>query len=156
MSWKEIETKTGKTVSLNGDKLQKLEDEKRVSAPVLQKEAENNKPFQPVHFQEIRGTGIFEAEFGVKGRDLIFHFWPDGYHHGERSGTTHPDFKKGFKANLQKALEDEFGKGRTSVESDPDMGAMFAKAFGVSDDLFLRKRAIQVCTELYKSLGGTP
>src|SRR3954463_8140201 len=82
---------------------------KKDSLPKVQKEANDGvRPFKTVDFQPVKSPNIYEAEFGVKEEDVIFHFWPWNYHMLERQGHRTPEFPKGFQIKLLEALEDSF------------------------------------------------
>ena len=151
--WKEVETRSGKPVHVSIERSASLTEAKKVSAPVLEKEASEAKTFASIKFQEVRGVDKFEGEFGVKAGDLIFHFWPDRYHEMERLSTS-VHLPKTFLPVLTKSLTSEFGDGRFEVSEDKDVGAVFVKVYGLGNDLFWRTRAVNLCTELYKGLGG--
>jgi hypothetical protein len=144
------------TVGVDAQKANEYDQAKAEGLPVVTKEAEGGiKPLDPVKFQPVRSPGIFEAEFGVKGKDLIFHFWPDGYHKADRNSLAPPAFKKDFLQRLTKTMVDTFTKERVLIEEDRDMGAFFVKAHGWGENDSYREISIKVCEIFHKAMGGT-
>lgn len=135
----------------------KLFDEvKRASLPVVQKEADGGvRPFKTVELQPVKGVNTFEAEFGVKGEDVIFHVWPWGYHDADRKeGARLPEFKKGFDQVLKAAMGKVFGEGRIELSFDGDMGAWFVLAKGFSSNQFHRNICLDAAKALHDAMGG--
>lgn len=155
MHWKELDTKSRTNIPVDEAKARIL-DEAKKELPVVQREADGGvRPFETVQYQPIQGVGIFEAEFGVKKEDVIFHFWPWGYHASERAGESRrPTFRKGFDQELKKAVEGEFRNHRAEVFEDPDVGAWFVRVIGGANFQFHRQMCINAVTSLYKALGG--
>lgn len=123
--------------------------------PVIQKEEQGGaKPIDLIEFQPVRSKGIFESEFASKGEDLIFHFWPWGYHEADRSNRPTPTFHKYFETSLKTEFCKVFGDHRVVMSLDSDVGAWFVKAIGWGQHEFARKNAIEACTNLHRSLGG--
>lgn len=156
----EQQTETRKTSAATEAKAKEY-DEAKKSLPVVQKEADAGvRPFSTVEFQPIKGVNTFEAEFGVKGDDVIFHFWPWGYHDVERSNENVanarrlPIFEKGFEDKLKKVLAKTFGESRCDVSFDSDMGAWFVKARGAGLNQFNRELCIEAATNLHSEMGG--
>lgn len=155
MNWQEFKTKTMEQMDVSKEKSDILDKEKRTSLPVIEKEASAGvKPFEQIRLQEVQAHGFYLGEFGVKGDDVIFHFWPDGYHEAQRKGIRPPNFRAGFEDNLKKALSSSFEPNRCKVELDMDMGAYFVKANGYGLSQFNRKMSIEVCQKLYELMGG--
>lgn len=153
-TWREIHTETRQEIDVTREKAKSLEDEK-LGLPKLQKEADQGlKPIQPIRFQPINGTDYFEAEFGVRGNDIIFHFWPWKYHETERNGRPVPRFHKGFASILVSTMGTVFDPMRVEIYEDRDVGAWFVKAIGYGTNTFHRDLSIKAVTELYKALGG--
>lgn len=126
---------------------------KKKEVPLMQREAESGtKPFEPLKFQPVRSPK-YEAEFALKGDDVIFHFWPPGYHQAEAAGQRTPNFQKGFEGLLRGCLKDTFGT-RFDLENDDDLGAFSAKAKGFGLNQFHRELAIKLCEKLHYALGG--
>src|SRR5687767_9711082 len=120
---------------------------------VIEEEARaGDKLIEPVNFQPVRSPGNYEAEFAAKGDDIIFHFWPDGYHDAQNKGKHPPRFKKDFGHHLFVAMSATFGPRRLEIENDDDMGAIFVKATGYGTNQFFRTMAISVCEDLHKKL----
>lgn len=155
MSWEEMETKTGKPVAMTPTKEQALEAEKALSMPVVVKEASRGtRPFEPVHPQAVRSPGIYEGEFIVKDGDLIFHFWPHGFHEAQRRGIATPRFGPSFDTSLKSVMRSVFNDHRVEVSYDGDMGAWFARAKGWAENQFHFDLSVEACTKLHKALGG--
>ena len=131
------------------------EKAKADSLPRVQKEAgEGVRPFKQVDVQPVRSPKLYEAEFGVKGEDVIFHFWPWNYHVAEKQGHRTPDFPRGFETFLVKALGDAFEAKRIEMEKDEDVGAIFVRCRGYGNNQFHRELCIRACEKLHKLLGG--
>lgn len=124
--------------------------------PVLEREEQQGaKPIEPLEFQPVRSPGIYEAEFAKKNDDLIFHFWPYGYHTAERAGIATPRFIPEFDTGLRKSFSDVFGAHRIEVNRDEDVGAISIKAFGWGGNDSYRKLAIEACEKTHLALGGS-
>lgn len=154
-SWVEMDQATRQVISKDPSRSKEFEGEKANSLPVIEKESGKGAAlFDPIKFQPVVGTGIYEAEFGVKNGDVIFHFWPHGYHAADAAGRATPSFKNGFKDALKSVAEKEFGKNRIELKDDRDVGALFLRAIGWAESQFHRQLSVKVCETLYKSLGG--
>lgn len=149
-------TWTRKTGSGEAERLESeaYEAARAEGLPPIEKE-KGGRGFQPVDFQPVRSPGHYEGEFAVKDDDLLFHFWPYGYHLTEKLGNPLPPFKSGFSEKLFAVLEDVFGRGRCDLSHDPDMGAWFARAKGYGVNQFHRELAIRACEKLHFALGGS-
>lgn len=152
MPWTEKEAQ-----SLNGsqntssERTQVLNETREKFLPIAQKEAAAGaKPIQPIDFQPVKSPGNYEAEFAVKGDDVIFHFWPWGYHDAERRGTALPRFQKDFIDKLNMSMAKTFGSHRLQISEDQDMGAFFVKAVGFGTNQFHRKLCIEACENLHQ------
>lgn len=163
MEWTERETQTRQQLDVSEARARILNEEKRVSLPVFQKESDGAKPFEKVDFQPIKGVGTFEAEFGVKGEDVLYHFWPWGHHEVERKNGVNEDgpfaqrlprFPSDFEKTLSHAMAAAFGQGRCDVKWDPDMNAWFVRANGYGTNQFHRDLCIQAAQILHKAMGG--
>jgi hypothetical protein len=156
MSWL-AKNASNMPLEMTAQKEQEYDKAKAEGLPVVEKEAEGGvKPFDSVKFQPVRSPGIFEAEFGVKGKDLIFHFWPDGYHKSDRNEHTTPAFKRDFLQHLTKVMGDVFNKERILIEEDRDMGAFFIKAHGWGESDSFRELSIKACEKFHSAMGGEP
>lgn len=132
-----------------------LDETRESSLPIVSKEADiGAPPFEPIKFSPVIGTDIFEGEFAVKNEDVIFHFWPHGYHAADAAGRTTPSFKKGFPETLKVVFEKEFGKGRIEIQDDRDMGALFVRATGWAANQFHREISVKALRELFVAMGG--
>jgi hypothetical protein len=157
MPWAEMQTNSGAEIAVTAEKERELNKAKEEGAPVIVKEASAGmKPFDPVEYQPVRSPDIYEGEFGVKGSDLIFHFWPANYHNAERAGKALPRFKPGFDVVLKQVFTDAFGAGVSRVEvfHDPDVGAFCVLAHGWGDNQYHRELSIKACEALHQALGG--
>jgi hypothetical protein len=114
-----------------------------------------DKLVDPIIFQPVKSPGNYEAEFAIKGDDLIFHFWPSGYHDAQDKGFTTPHFKRDFSYHLVKVMSDSFSANRIEVENDEDMGAIFVKASGYASNQFYKDMAIMACEKLHKALSDS-
>lgn len=153
MPWTEKDPKSSNGVhSPDNERAQLLSKTKEEFLPIAEKEASaGDKGVAPISFQPVKSPGTYEAEFAVKGEDVIFHFWPWGYHEAERRGETLPRFKRGFQNFLIKAMSEAFDPKRLVVEDDKDMGAIFVKATGFGTNQFYRNLCIDACERLHKS-----
>lgn len=153
--WLEKDQQTKQIQGADSKRTAELNTEKATSLPVIFKETQAGAPpFDPMKFQPVIGTDIFEAEFAVKGPDLIFHFWPYNYHSTDAAGSSTPSFKKGFKEQLLRSFESIFGKNRIVIKDDSDMGALFVKAVGWADNQFYKEQAIRAFKHFYTDMGG--
>lgn len=157
MSWTEREVATGKEVDVTADKARMLDEVRKSSLPIVQKESESGvRPFETVKLQPVKGIGTFEAEFGLKGDDVIFHFWPYGYHDADRNeGMALPQFPKNFMKILNDAMAKVFNIDRVELALDADVGAWFVKAKGYAQNQFHRNLCIEAVTVLHRALGGS-
>lgn len=157
MNWIEKEAETNKITTADAARTKVLEDEKQASLPFIVKESnEGVRPFSQIELQPVKSPGIYEGEFGVKGNDIIFHFWPSGYHAAERRGVASPKFPPEFEAKLKQAMDGEFEARRVVVEQDRDMGSYFVRAVGWAESQFHRDLCIKACEKLHSLLGGQP
>lgn len=142
-------------VAVDAQKKNEYDKAKAESLPAITKEAEGGvRPVEPVKFQPVRSPGIYEAEFGVKEKDIIFHFWPDGYHNADRDGRAIPAFKKDFLKNLTLSMHEIFHPNRITIEEDKDMGAFFVKAHGWGENDNYREISIKACEAFHHRMGG--
>lgn len=157
MTWMRQDSETHEVSGVDREKEAIYEKAKAEGLPIVTKESESGvKPFETMKFQPVRSPGIYEAEFGVKGKDLIFHFWPDGYHKAERDEKRVPEFKKNFFSMLSKAMGGIFGTNRILIKDDGDVGAFFVQAHGWGESDNHRELAIKACEEFHKDMGGVP
>lgn len=157
MSWLEKNIETNAVSQTDAARTKVLDEARAETLPTVLKEADSGqKPFKPIELQPVKSPGIYDAEFGVKGTDVIFHFWPSGYHAAERRGAASPQFKPGFEATLKKVMGDVFDARRVVIESDPDVGALFVRAHGWGEAQFHRDLCIKACEQLHAAMGGEP
>lgn len=155
MSWIERDIKTNKDAVANSERAQVLDKERATSLPTIVKEASEIRPFEPVRPQPVISPGIFEGEFLIKKNDIVFHFWPYGYHEADRKSLAAPKFHKKFPAVLASVMRDTFGESRVSLSEDADVGAWFVRAMGWGDNVFARELCVKACGRLHKDLGGS-
>jgi hypothetical protein len=147
------ETRDNKAVSPELEK--EYEKAKKETLPRVVKESDEGvRPFIPVEFQPVRSPEHYESEFGVKGNDIIFHFWPWNYHLNEKSDRPTRSFARGFETFLVQAMGDAFDIKRVEISKDEDMGAYFVKANGYATNQFHRDLCIRACEKLHNLLGG--
>jgi hypothetical protein len=157
MSWLEKNTETNEVAAPNAAREQILDEARAEGLPTIKKEADAGvKPFATVQLQPVKSPGIYEAEFGVKDADVIFHFWPSGYHAAERRGAAAPRFKDGFEAAVKKVMGDTFDPNRVAMDTDPDVGALFVRAKGWGEAQFHRDLCIKACEQIHAAMGGEP
>lgn len=153
MDWVEQKTQTRENVEVTEAKA-KLLNEVKKDLPVVQKEADGGvRPFEALKLQPILGSNTFEAEFGVKGDDVIFHFWPWGYHDAERKNERPPHFLPDFEKKLMAAMTEIFK--RAEVSKDEDVGAFFVRIPSGAEYQFHRDMSIKAVSAFHVSLGGT-
>lgn len=155
MSWTEREQNES-AKSASAERQDQLNAAKAEVLPIAQKEAASGKKgFEPIDFQPVKSPGNYEAEFAVKGEDIIFHFWPWGYHDAQDKSRALPRFRKEFSSFLAVSMEKAFGNPkRLQIEEDRDMGAYFVKATGFAINPFHRNLCIEACEDLHKRLEG--
>lgn len=132
-----------------------LDNERATSLPVVSKEVEAGAPaFQPMKFNPVVGTNVFEGEFATKGNDIILHFWPYGYHAADAAGRPTPAFHRDFRETLKSTFEKEFGKGRVVIKDDRDMGALFVQILGWASNQFHRDVTVKALKTFFTNMGG--
>jgi hypothetical protein len=157
MSWLEKNVETNAVGKTDAARSKILDEAREENLPTIQKEANaGTKPFIPVQLQPVKSPGIYEAEFGVKGQDVIFHFWPSGYHAAEHRGVAPPRFAAGFEATLKKVMGEVFDEKRVTIENDLDVGALFVRATGWGEAQFHRDLCIKACEKFHAAMGGEP
>jgi hypothetical protein len=157
MSWTKRDQETAAISPVTGEAANSYDKAREEALPVFKKEVELNatQTLKPVDFQPVRSPGIYEAEFGVKYNDLIFHFWPWNYHSELKAGKNPPRFKAGFEDALRKVMDVEFGNHRVELKNDEDVGAFSVKCFGFGQNQFHREMAIKACEALHLAMGGS-
>ncbi len=149
MSWKEQQAETRVVQDVDPIRANVLDNVKKENLSIVQKEADDGvRPFETVHFQPIKGIDTFEAEFGVKGDDVVIHIWPYGYHDADRDSGPLPNFNRSFESFLRRLVSNAFGEHRVQISYDGDVGAWFVIAKGFSSNQFYR----DLCIEMFKSL----
>ena len=157
MPWLEKNSETNEVGKTDAARSKILDETREENLPVIKKESDaGQKPFTPVQFQPVKSPGIYEAEFGVKGSDIIFHFWPSGYHAAEHRGAAAPKFQAGFETQLKLVMAGIFDTNRIKIDSDPDVGALFVRAIGWADNQFYRDLCIKACEQVHAAMGGEP
>lgn len=158
MQWLEKNQETEEISPADMAREKVLNLEKETSLPAIRKEAEAGTLAlpEPIKFQPVKSPGIYEAEFGVKGKDVIFHFWPFGYHIADASGKVPPRFPKDFLPKLTKIMNETFNVARVEIKDDRDMGALFVKALAWADSQFYRELCVKACQALHDAMGGEP
>lgn len=155
MAWNEQEMRGRKPLTVTPERAAVLDMARSEALPVVKKEVgTGDKSVEPIKFQSVLSPGIFEAEFGTRGDDIIFHFWPWGFHEAERLGKPRVAFTPGFGAALSQALVDVLDGLHVHVEEVRDMGSWYASATGYAKKQFWRELAIKAITRLHHDLGG--
>jgi hypothetical protein len=155
MHWIEHDNTTNKLSAADQERAALLDKVKKEALPTVKREEESGAPeFDPVEFTKIKGPGIFEAEFGRKNNDLIFHFWPAGYEKAVREERARPPFRLKFKETLQQVMEAAFEKRRVVVSEDQDVGAIFVRCSGWGSHQYLRENSIKACEKFFTAMGG--
>lgn len=156
--WKEKYANSRDIADSSPDKEKLFEETKAGSYQVFDNEARSvgngGRPIKPIVFQPVRSPGIYEGEFGEKDGDLIFHFWPDGYHR-DHQGEFLPGFGRGFESALRDSVKESFPTAQSELSFDRDMGAWFVRVYRGSDLPFNRQLCIGACESVHKRMGGT-
>jgi hypothetical protein len=152
MSWTELDHASRAPLPVSSERERELDKAKEDAIPKVAGEVE--KPFTVLEFQPVISPGIYDGEFALKGKDIIFHFWPYGYEQAVRDGKPRPSFPSTFKLCLEKAMAEAFTKERFEMSFDRDVGSWFVKALGWGDTLFGRELAIKACERVHFDLGG--
>lgn len=150
--WTEQEQASRSPLEVSAERARELDEAKRDALPHVL--AEGDRPFDRIHFQPVISPGIYEAEFALKGPDIIFHFWPYGFRKAIEQGKARPAFKTAFKPILEKILHGTFTEHRTKMDFDRDIGSWFVKVSGWGDHQFARELAIKACEMVHLELGG--
>lgn len=156
MYWKEQLSGLKDKISIVDDKRAKeLDTEKETSIPAIESEP-SYKTFDPIRPQPIISPKIYEAEFLVKGNDVIFHFWPHGYHEADDLNKILPRFPKMFQSILKESMSEVIANNSVSlaIEEDKDMGAWFIKANNLAINPMYKDLCIKVCEMIHKKMGG--
>lgn len=128
---------------------QELDSTRDELLPLADREARSgDKPFEPIDFQPVKSPGHFEAEFALKGNDVIFHFWPWGFHEAQERGAIPPRFLSLLPEYLAESLSKEYGS-KAQLSADEDMGALFVRVPEAGINQFWREIAIKVCEHLH-------
>ena len=155
--WTEQDMETRKVSKADAERASLLDLVKKENLPTIKKEAESGGPgFKPIDFQPIRSPGIYEAEFAVKEKDIIFHFFPHGYARAAHQNLATPPFKPGFLKVVKEQLALVFDAHRVDIQEDKDLGGISAKARGWGDSSYARDLCIKVCEAIHKKMGGEP
>lgn len=153
--WHERDQKTGHQGIASEEKARELDAAKKEQLPSLATETSGVRPFEQIRFQPVHAHGLFDAEFAVKGKDIIFHFWPYEFHKAQKEmWTRDPKFPKQFPDKLKEAMKKSFAPNRTEQTYDEEMSAYFVKAVGYGEAMSPFVLATDVCRELYRLLGG--
>lgn len=152
-TWVERNNETQVTAKVTEDRERDLNKARDESIPMVTRD-QSRKDLTPLEFQPVKSPGIYEGEFAVKDEDLIFHFWPYGYHKAERDGHARPRFRPGFDKWLADVMGSVFSPNRIEIKHDEDVGAWFVRASGYGTNQFHRKLCIKACELLHTALGG--
>lgn len=156
MAWLEKDQTTDQIAEADAERAKLLNEVKKGSLPTIRKESElGAPPFKELELQPVKSPGIYEAEFGVKDANVIFHFWPWGYHAADVAGRATPKFSKDFLPKLTRIMGETFDPKRVEIKEDPDVGAIFVKALSWGESQFHRELSVKACEALHKALGGT-
>lgn len=154
MTWKEKQTGDRTNVFDASPERARLYDlEKSTTLPIIGKEP-GKKPFEAVKAQPVRSPGIYEAEFIAKDGDVVFHFWPEGYHKAEEEGRNPPHFPPTFSKAMQSAISKVMAPSKVDISEDRDMGAWFVRVHGLATKPFQFDLCVKACEEVHKAMGG--
>ena len=155
-TWRERDLETGVEGEASLPRAKELTEAREAALPAIQREAERGKkPFTALAFQPVKSPGLYEGEFGKKEMDVIFHFWPYGYHEADRKSLAAPRFPTNFEKHLTDTMGASFGPHRILVRNDLDMGAFYVRAYGWSEQQFWFDLSVKACQALHKALGGS-
>ncbi len=154
MNWSVMRERAGAVEAASQKAADDYDGLKKELAPVMEKEAVIRQDLEPIHFQPVRSPGIYEAEFGQKREDILFHFWPYGYHAADNDKKVLPRFPNGFPSVLLRVMTEIFKEGRVEMSYDADMGSWFVKAKGWGSSMFARELSIKACEGVHKGMGG--
>jgi hypothetical protein len=155
MSWKQqlVGSGNGEVRETPAELAKVYDAEKETGIPVLRRDAVD-KPFEPISFQPVTSTNIYEAEFGVTGKDVVFHFWPYNFHLHESVNKIPPRFPKHFPAVLKKSMEDTMSPSTVQILDDREMGAWFVRVVNLAEKPFHRELSIKACEAVHSGMGG--
>lgn len=153
-TWKEKLANSRDVYDSDPERAKIFEMEKEKSLPIISRDLDK-KEFEPVRPQPVISKGIYEAEFSVRGKDVLFHFWPYGYHEADDLNKVPPRFHRGFQQVLRFAMEKVMSPSKVELSEDRDMGAWFVKVVGLADNPFHRELSIKACEAIHKDMGGT-
>lgn len=153
MSWS-VKT-TGVAEVKTAEKPAEYDAAKKELLPAAERESGKDKALQPIEFQPVKSPNNYEAEFARKDGDVLFHFWPWGYHEAQDSQKFLPRFRPHFETFLRASLAETYGQNRYEVTEDPDMGAYFIRIPSGGLNQFYREMAIKLCEMLHKMYGGS-
>ena len=154
MNWKEqLASSRNNVTDVPFERAKVYDSEKEVSLPVISRE--DQKPFEQVRPQPVISPGIYEAEFMTKGGDVIFHFWPYGYHNAEELDKIPPRFQRSFPGLMKEAMTKALSPTVLEIQEDRDMGAWFVRAKSLADKPFARDLAVKAMEAVHKIMGGT-
>jgi hypothetical protein len=154
-TWQAQDPESRKALPVTQQHAKELDTARDEAVPVLEKEAGRGEiPFAPVKLQPVKSPGIYEAEFGVKDGDLIFHFWPYGYGAAKRGGLAAPRFKGNFEKILKDVMERNFGEKRIKGEYVQEEGSWYVRAIGWGNSQFWYDLSVKACEQLHFALGG--
>lgn len=155
MAWLEKSTDQAQASRPEAAREKELDKTKEESLPVVKRQVSKGElPIKPVKLQPVKSPDIYEGEFGIKDGDVIFHFWPYGYHEAERNRHAAPHFKPEFAQQLTSVMATEFGGHRIQVLEDADLGAFCVIAKGWAAQQFHYEMSVRACEKLHKALGG--
>jgi hypothetical protein len=159
MDWVERQSDTGMAMEVTPEKARVLDKARDEGLPVVEKEAARGQvPLDPIRFTPVRSPGIYEAEFARKDSDLVFHFWPYGYHEADRNSRPTPRFVPKFEHYMRILAVAEFGLvggGSPAFHEDKDMGAWCMTVPGWGEKQFFHEVAVKFCEKLHHALGGS-
>ena len=156
MSWVERQMDTGVATNVAADKAHMLDQAKAEGLPVVEKEAARGQmPIDPVRFTPVKSPGIYEAEFAKRDSDVIFHFWPYGFHQAHREGKRPPGFVRNMLVSSRQVMVEQFGESACEFHSDADMGALSVKVKGLGEKQFFHELSVKALEKLHYALGGS-
>lgn len=156
MSWTSQDPETRVEIPVSKEQAFIYDEARREGKPIVEREAARGQmPLEPVKYQPVKSPGIYEAEFASRDGDLIFHFWPAGYHLAERTGLARPRFGPEFADALKKSMEEVFDANRLEIDPTPENGSWYVKARSWGKTQFWFELATKACEKVHYRLGGS-
>lgn len=146
--------------TVDGERAGDYDKSKAEFLPVHERHGQTGQVIAPLEPQPVFSPGIYEADFVVKGDDLLFHIQPEGWAkaieraHELKKNPVFPSFKPGFNEAVHLAMKGQFDQNRVEIILDEEIHSYFARATGYSKNQFHREMAIKMFEDLHLRMGG--